>query len=65
MRAAFAQGSRDCCAFVDYIARDAGLTVPAQQYLYPHDHILLLKQLNQNSVESAQAQELQTVGLKN
>ncbi len=42
----FRTGSRDCCAFVDYIAQGAGLSVPVQKYLYPHDHIHLLKELN-------------------
>jgi hypothetical protein len=45
----FRTGSRDCCAFVDFIARDAGLAVPEQKYLYPHDHIRLLKDLNQSA----------------
>lgn len=42
----FMTGSRDCCAFIDYIAKDAGLAVPGPRRLYPHDHIHMLKALN-------------------
>ncbi len=42
----FRTGSRDCCAFIDFVATEIGLAVPRAQFSYPHDHILKLKTLN-------------------
>ncbi len=42
----FRTGSRDCCAFIDFVAAEIGLVVPKSHFIYHHDHIAKLKTLN-------------------
>jgi hypothetical protein len=42
----FKAGSRDCVSFVDFIAKDIGLTTFRPGFEYPRDHIRRLQQLN-------------------
>jgi hypothetical protein len=43
----FKAGDRDCVAFVDYIAKDIGLSIPPRNILlFPQDHLAQMKALN-------------------
>jgi hypothetical protein len=46
--AGFKAGSRDCVAFVDFIAKDIGLATSRPSFEYPRDHIRRLQLLNRN-----------------
>lgn len=37
---------RDCCTFVEKVAAEAGLDVPAYRPVYPQDYLTKLKELN-------------------